>query len=125
MLTFRRKVQKGKQLGQTIGFPTLNVSVGSFQNHTFGVYACTVWIGKSSYRGALYFGPKIGSHQKAHLEIHVLDFNKKVYGEFVRFTVGKKIREPQGFKNVNDLKEQIQKDLLEIKIGSKKNPPTS
>lgn len=114
-MIFRRKVQQGQKLGRKIGFQTANLSVGPLGGHyAFGVYAATVWIAKKSYVGALYFGPKSGSRQKAHLEIHLLNFRGNLYGKWIGFSVGQKIRDPIAFKNIEELKRQIKKDVSEI-----------
>jgi len=109
----RRKVQSGTKTGQKIGYPTLNFHVGNF-NRPSGVYACEILIAGKSYKGALYFGPRL-SHQGNVLEMHVVGFNKKIYGWFVRFRVGKKIRSTKPFNDLDDLKNQIRKDLISIK----------
>ena len=111
---FRRKVQKGIKLGQKIGYPTLNFSVGNFsQFYKYGVYGCEIKIGNQIYQGALYFGPKLSKPTKV-LEIHVPKFNKNIYGQFIQFRLLKKIRNSKKFDSLNDLKEQIQKDLFII-----------
>ncbi len=114
MKWFRRKVQKGTKTGQKIGYPTLNFSVGNFgQSYRDGVYACDVRIADKLYKGALYFGPRLDRPGRV-LEVYVVRFNKKIYGQFIHFRVLKKIRDAKTFDNLNDLKKQIQKDLLAI-----------
>ncbi len=110
----KRKVQSGTSTGQKIGYPTLNFNVGGFaKSHQPGVYACDIRITDKLYKGALYFGPRL-SHAGNVLEIHVVGFNKKIYGQFVRFRVIKKIRSAKSFKHLDSLKKQIQSDLLHI-----------
>lgn len=114
MKWFNRKVQKGTKTGQKIGYPTLNFSVGVFgKSYRDGVYACDVRIANKLYKGALYFGPRLSKSAKV-LEIYVLDFNKKIYGQFIQFRLLKKIRGAKTFNNPDNLKKQIQKDLLMI-----------
>ena len=114
MKWFNRKVQKGTKTGQKIGYPTLNFSVGNFgQSYRDGVYACDVRVADKLHKGALYFGPRLNKSKKV-LEVYVLDFNKKIYGQFIQFRLLKKIRDTKTFSNLDDLKKQIQKDLLGI-----------
>ena len=108
----RRKVQSGTKTGQKIGYPTLNFNVGNFSRQS-GVYACEILIANKIYKGALYFGPRL-SHQGKVLEMYVIGFNKKIYGQFVHFQVDKKIRNAKPFKNLDDLKKQIKKDVALI-----------
>lgn len=105
----RRKVQSGAQTGQKIGYPTLNFHVGNF-NRPSGVYACEVLIINKLYKGALYFGPRL-NHRGNVLEVHVIGFKQKIYGQLVRFRVGKKIRSAKRFDNLDELKKQIRFDV--------------
>ena len=116
MKWFSRKVQKGTQTGQKIGYPTLNFRVGSFsQACNDGVYSCEVKMGDQIYQGALYLGPRLSKSTKV-LEVHIPKFNKNIYGKFIKFRLLKKIRGAKTFSNLDDLKKQIQKDLLNIFI---------
>ncbi|MBU0727974.1 riboflavin kinase [Patescibacteria group bacterium] len=108
----KRKVKPGSKTGQKIGFPTVNLNVGTF-SYKPGVYKCTIWVKGKEYIGALYFGPKM-HHRGNVLEIHILNFSRKIYGEFVRFEVDKKIRSPKQFTDLEQLKKQIEKDFQSI-----------
>jgi len=111
---YRRKVQLGQKLGRKIGYPTLNFNVGIFTNYNMpGVYLSRVKIFDKIYNGILYFGPKMSSKNYA-LEVFVIGFSKKIYGEFVSFTIVKKIREPKKFSSFDTLKKQIQLDIKSI-----------
>jgi len=110
-MRFRRKVKHGSKTGRKIGFPTLNFNVGSFkESYQPGVYVCTMEINKKTYNGALYFGPKM--HSKIDtLEVFIFDFSDNIYGQFVYFSVDRKLRKPIKFNGLEDLKCQIKKDL--------------
>ncbi|MBN2095939.1 riboflavin kinase [Candidatus Peregrinibacteria bacterium] len=108
----RRKVQSGTKTGQKIGYPTLNFRAGDFSQSS-GVYACEILIADKLYKGALYFGPRL-NHPGNVLEVYVIGFKQKIYGHFVRFRVGKKIRSPKCFNSLDELKKQIQKDLQSV-----------
>ncbi len=113
-MLFRRKVKPGSRMGQKIGYPTLNFNVGSFADHySPGVYKCEMTLDNSSYIGALYFGPKL-SHKSNVLEVHVVNYNGQIYGQFVHFKVGKKIRSPKTFSGLDELKKQIGIDLGKV-----------
>lgn len=108
---FKRKVQKGTGTGTKIGFPTLNFRCGSFGEHfSEGVYSCEVSISGKLYQGKLYFGPRL-STGKTVLEVYVIGFSRKIYGQFVDFKIKQKIRKPKIFSNLKNLKEQIKKDI--------------
>ncbi|MBN2087549.1 riboflavin kinase [Candidatus Peregrinibacteria bacterium] len=113
-MIFRRKVKKGSQAGQSIGYPTINLNVGSFANHhKYGVYKSNVFINKKTYIGALYYGPKLMNKGDV-VEIYIIDFKGHIYGKFIHFEVIKKIRDPKKFINLNDLKKQICIDLKNV-----------
>jgi len=111
---YRRKVKTGKRLGKKIGFPTLNFSVGSFgAHHCPAVYSAEVKINDKVYKGALFYGPKLKRRGRV-LEIHVLNFSGDLYGQFVSFKVGQKIRQPMAFASLEELRNQIQQDIRNI-----------
>ncbi|MFH1012249.1 MAG: riboflavin kinase [Candidatus Peregrinibacteria bacterium] len=113
--TFRRKVQRGMQLGRKLGFPTLNFHVGQCGEHlTRGVYTRRVFISKKPYLGILYFGPRL-RHPSDVLEIHIPRFSRNLYGKWVSFRVGKRLRGPKTFQTLDALKEQIRRDIDNLK----------
>jgi len=110
----RRKVQKGTGIGKKINYPTLNFRIGDFKKcYNEGVYKCEVFIDNKCYNGALYFGPRL-SNKKKVLELHVVKFDKDIYGKFINFKILNKIREPKLFKSLDKLKKQITDDLKQV-----------
>ncbi len=114
MELFKRKVKQGSKTGRKIGYPTINFNVGNFVDYyQSGVYVCEIIINSKIYKGALYFGKKM--HHKGNvLEIYILNFSHKIYGQFVQFKVSKKIRSPKSFSELSELKKQVGKDLRSI-----------
>ena len=113
-MKFRRKVQHGSETGKKIGFPTINLNVGNFKDHYKpGVFISDVEINKKHYKGALYFGPKM-NHKGNVLEVFIIDFSDSIYNKFISFSIDKKIRNPISFNNLEDLKKQIKKDLIDL-----------
>jgi len=111
MKTFLRKVKPGSKTGSKIGYPTINLNIGDFSKyHGPGVHKCEVIIDNSSYIGALYFGPKL-SQKGNTLEVHIINYNGHIYGQYVQLKVGKKIRGPKQFSSLSELKKQVEKDL--------------
>jgi len=109
-----RKVKSGMKEGRKIGFPTLNLNVGAFSKaYKPGVYVSQVKIFGKSYKGVLYFGPKM-TNKGNILEIFVLGFSKHIYGEYISFEVGKKVREPKKLSSLEELKKQIQIDIKSV-----------
>ncbi|MBI2617025.1 riboflavin kinase [Candidatus Gottesmanbacteria bacterium] len=110
-------VLRGKKLGRTLSYPTLNLSKPEvMKGYKEGVYACVVEIGSRNYYGALYYGPRIFLGENyAVLEIFVLNFSKEVYGEGIRFKPQQYIRDVLSFSSTKKLQQQLQKDVAEIR----------
>lgn len=114
---YKAKVLPGKKNGRSIGFPTVNLDLqiltGIFKE---GIYASHVKHEAKTYLGALYLGPRLVKGEKnTILEIHILEFTKEIYGEEIEFEVGKYIREIMDFKTMEELKSQIEIDIVQIK----------
>lgn len=105
------RVVHGDKRGRTIGFPTANVLLKRCKSPVCGVYAVSVlWHGKH-YPGIANVGnrPTVKG-QRAQLEVHLFDFDKDVYGQFIEVQLLSKIREEQKFPSVQDLQQQINLD---------------
>ena len=108
------KVQKGKQLGKKIGFPTANIDIKNYILACPGVYAVRVRTisGTKFIKGIANLGYRpTFNGKKILLEVHLFNFSGNLYNkdlivEFLRF-----IRKEKKFKNVNQLRAQIKKDL--------------
>ena len=110
-------VFKGQQLGRTISFPTVNLDPSVWpQGMKPGVYSSLVKVGKREFQGALYYGPRLVlGETKNVLEIFLIDFDQEIYGETVKFTIGKFVREPMNFTSVEELKTQLEEDVKKCK----------
>ena len=114
------KVQRGRMIGQTIGFPTCNIDIGNYVIAKPGVYAVRARINdkKRVFKGIANLGFRPTFNQKKILlEVNIFNFsgnlyNKKLSVEFLKFIRGEK-----KFKGISELKNQIRKDILKaIKI---------
>jgi len=98
-------VVKGKALGRKLGFPTANIDPHHESIPPSGVYGVDVNLGEKLYRGIL----NISRHKV--IEVHILDFNKNIYGESMEVIFRQKIREEKKFKSLEALRKQIQLDI--------------
>jgi|TARA_B100001094_G_scaffold312923_1_gene350131 riboflavin kinase/FMN adenylyltransferase len=109
-------VEKGDGIGKTIDFPTANInsSVKSKILPGDGVYAAHVNIGKEKLSGMVNIGfrPTVKGEDR-RIELHIFNFNRNIYGSTLRIIFDSKIREEIMFKNMKDLKEQLEKDKIE------------
>ena len=107
-------VVHGQQLGRKIGFKTANliysdnlVQIGR------GVYKVSVEYNGEMFKGIANYGlrPTVGDNEKPALEVHILDFDREIYGESIKVTFFKKIRDEKKFDSIEELKSQIETDI--------------
>ncbi len=106
------KVIKGKQLGRTIQFPTINLDYDKkFVLPRGGVYYTIVEYNNKQYKGITNIGynPTVND-KKLSIETHILNFEKEIYGESVRVYFHKRIRDEKKFDSIEYLTEQLKKD---------------
>ena len=112
------KVQKGKQLGKKIGFPTANIDIKDYVLACPGVYAVRVKIVNSSktIKGIANLGYRpTFNEKKILLETHLFNFSGNIYNKVLIVEFLEFIRKEKKFKNLNHLKKQIKIDLLTAK----------
>lgn len=106
-------VEKGKQLGRTIGFPTANLGIK--ENYKLipltGVYVVKSIIDGKTVYGMMNIGfnPTV-SGQKQTIEIHYFDLDEDLYEKEIRVSILSRIRSEQKFESVSKLQEQLAKD---------------
>lgn len=110
-------VQQGHKLGRTLGFPTANISYPDLKAQIcFGVYAVEVEFEGQNYRGMLNYGLKPtveGLDKNPLLEVNIFDFDENIYNKPIQINLLKWIREEKKFDSLDDLRNQIEKDLEE------------
>lgn len=111
------KVIKGRGFAKTLEYPTVNLAKPELlKNNKKGVYLAKVQIGKISYYGLLYYGPrKIFKEVEDIAEIFVLDFNKEIYGRKIKYQLLNFIRCVMDFDSPYDLAGQLKRDLRQAK----------
>lgn len=108
-------VVNGDKRGRTIGFPTANVEpeLGTFVPGR-GVYAVRIRVQGVQYDGVCNVGYKPTfnnpDEKMLSIEVHILDFDKSIYGEEVVVEWHSRVRDEQKFSGIDELKAQIQKD---------------
>ena len=109
------KVEKGRQFGKKIGFPTCNIDINDYILAKPGVYAVKVSIknSKSNIKGIANLGyrPTFNQH-KLLLEVHLFNFTGNLYNKYLSVEFIKFIRKEKKFRNAIQLQKQIKSDLL-------------
>ena len=112
------KVQKGRQLGKKIGFPTANIDIKDYVLGCPGVYAIRVKIPtRDNYVNGianLGYRPTFNG-KKILLEVHLFNFSGNLYNKYLTVEFKKFIRKEKKFKNLDELRKQIKIDLLKAK----------
>ena len=114
------KVEKGRQLGKTIGFPTCNINIKDYVIAKPGVYAVKIYKKNKnfSFKGIANFGYRPTFNQKKILlEVHLFNFYGNLYNKFLTIEFINFIRKEKKFKNIKELKKQIN---LDLKLARKK-----
>ena len=110
-------VIKGDQRGSQIGFPTANMNVdNNIQIPKNGVYKVNVYINEILYEGIMNIGhkPTVSEDTRLSLEVHIFDFNDDIYDADLTVYFKKFIRDEIKFSSIDELIQQISKDIEEI-----------
>lgn len=107
-------VVHGNKIGRTLGYPTANISLdAAYELPKFGVYGVSVLVDGKYHDGICNIGikPTLENAHKITVEVHILEFNRNIYGRKVKIIIDKFIRNEQKFKNLTLLKGQIVRDI--------------
>jgi riboflavin kinase/FMN adenylyltransferase len=106
------RVVSGDKRGQELGFPTANVQANKELLPLTGVYAVRCLLGGRSLDGVLNIGfnPTFAGG-KLTIEVHLLDFDKDIYGETVDIQFIERMRDEIRFAGPEELIAQINKDV--------------
>jgi len=107
-------VQKGRQQGKKIGFPTCNIDIKDYVIAMPGVYA--VKVHQKDFKKPLKAIANLGyrptfNQNKILLEVHIFNFSGNLYDKYLSVEFIKFIRKEKKFNSVNQLRKKIQSDL--------------
>jgi len=109
-------VVKGAQRGRKIGFPTCNIKLNSYTIPKLGVYSVHVQINNLKKKGIANIGYRPTFNGKSLLlEVNIFGIKRNLYKKILKISFVKFIREEKKFKNINQLKNQIKKDITSAK----------
>ena len=112
------RVQKGRQVGKKIGFPTANIDIKDYILACPGVYSVRVKkLNRNNYfKGIANLGYRpTFNGKKILLEVHLFNFSENLYNKYLTVEFKNFIRKEKKFKNVDQLRKQIKIDLLKAK----------
>lgn len=110
-------VIRGNSLASKLGFPTANIDPHHEVIPPSGVYAVTVIFKNKKLKGICNIGtkPTFMKTGERHIEIHIFNFKRNIYGEYLEVRFLKKIREEQKFTSAAALSSRIKKDIISAK----------
>jgi len=110
-------VIRGASLAKKLGFPTANIDPHHEVLPPSGVYSVRVLIGRRKYPGICYIGnkPTLAKTKIQHIEAHIFDFKKNIYGKYLEIQFIKLLRKERKFSSLRSLAEQIRKDIISAK----------
>ena len=112
------KVVKGNGIGKKINFPTANILINNELKilPCDGVYAVLLSLGNKKYKGMMNIGlnPTLNGKIRS-LEVNIFDFNQDIYGQEIKVSFIKRIRDEKRFKDIEGLKRQLIIDKKKIK----------
>ncbi|MCI8835100.1 MAG: bifunctional riboflavin kinase/FAD synthetase [Ruminococcus sp.] len=108
------KVEHGRQLGRTLGFPTMNVAPekGKIMPR-FGVYACQIEIEGRCFPGIGNVGikPTVTEAHRPLVEVFAFDYDGDAYGKEVTVTFCTFERPEEQFHSVEELQNRVRADI--------------
>lgn len=111
-LNVTSRVVHGRQLGRTLGFPTLNLPVSN-DLLLSGIYVVTVeGLGEFPMQGVASIGrrPTVEQAGKLLLEVHLFNWSGNAYGRTVNVRFHQKLRDEAHYDTVEAMTQQIQLD---------------
>jgi riboflavin kinase/FMN adenylyltransferase len=110
-------VQKGRQLGRKLGFPTANVLLADYVAPQFGVYATRTRLADGRRLGGVAnigVNPTTGVVEP-RLEVWLFDFDEDIYGETIETELLAFLRPEEKFSSVEVMVEQIWRDAAQAR----------
>lgn len=121
------RVVYGNQIGKSIGFPTANIDLRD-KNKLVpgnGVYAVRIdWNGELfEGMGNIGIRPTI-DQDLLTIEVNIFNFHRDIYSDYLTVYFVERTRDEVKFRNLNELRNQLQKDKKTVKEALQKlNPP--
>ena len=108
------RVERGNQLGRTLGFPTANIHLRGRASPVQGIFAVRVGLGEApcSWPGVASLGlrPTVNQVAQPLLEVHLFDFEGDLYGRRMGVEFVAKLRDERKFDDLDALTSQMHAD---------------
>ena len=106
------RVAHGNKLGQRLGMPTANIHLHRKLTPISGVYVVEVFgLEEEPLAGVANVGTRPTVNEtRTLLEIHLFDFNERIYGRYLNVNFLHKLRDEEKFDSLEALKQQMHLD---------------
>ena len=111
------RVVGGKRLGKELGYPTANVDLHRRARPIAGIFAVRLTgLAEGRLDGVASVGtrPTIDGVEPV-LEVHIFDFDRDIYGEYIQVEFVAWLREEVRFPDLDSLREQIDRDAAQAR----------
>lgn len=112
--SFRGKVIEGDKRGRKLGFPTANLKIEDEDKllPAIGIYVVEFIINNDKKYGLLSIGKRPTFYDAGEIvpEVYVYDFDKDIYGMYVKVNLIERIRGEEKFDSAEELVKQMNED---------------
>ena len=116
--SFAGQVSRGEGRGKELGFPTLNVELGSRRKllPPHGVFAVLISSARGTFGGMMNLGPRpTFGDDNVGLEVHAFDATGDWYGAFVKVEFVARLRDTVRFSGPDALVTQLNLDAAQAR----------
>ncbi|MGB5258142.1 MAG: bifunctional riboflavin kinase/FAD synthetase [Woeseiaceae bacterium] len=113
------KIVKGRQVGRSLGYATANVDIRRRQSAVLGIFAVRVLgLDEGPVDGVASLGTRPTFNLcKPLLEVHLFDFDREIYGEYIHVDFLAHLRAEEKFATVDELVAQMAIDAENARIA--------
>jgi riboflavin kinase/FMN adenylyltransferase len=107
------RVVRGDQLGAKLGYPTANIQLQRLRAPLAGIYVVeATGLAAEALPGVASLGvrPTVKERGRPTLEVHLFDFNGRIYGRRIGVRFLEKLRDEQKFADIDSLVAQMDLD---------------
>lgn len=106
------RIVRGRRVGRSLGYATANVDLRRRQSAVTGIYAVRVHgLPEGPVDGVASVGTRpTFDLEKPLLEVHLFDFDRDIYGDYIQVDFIEHLRDVEKFASVNELVAQMRID---------------
>lgn len=111
-------VQRGRQLGRTLGFPTANIELSDYVSPRFGVYATRTRLSDGrQFDGVANVGvnPTVQGVTRPLLEVWLFDFDEDIYDRIIETDLIAFLRPEETFASLQEMTVQVMADAADAR----------